>query len=269
MPKPASKGVGTTLAQYAFFGLVSAVLLWVLLEELGLLDLFLSYRRPVWLPAAVAGAGAVIGVTRLSRVLHALTGAAVALWLVVCLTPIAGHMAQSLKVEAPPAPADAVVVLASSVQPDDDFTSLSLARLTLGVELVQGKFAPRLVLTEIGRPWGSYTRAAQDLLAHLGLSIPIQTLGVVRNTYDEALAVSRLAREKGWKRILLVTSPTHSRRALATFQKAGLDAIPEPCRETRYDLEDPVLPQDRLNAFADAIHEIVGLRVYRLRGWAE
>jgi uncharacterized SAM-binding protein YcdF (DUF218 family) len=82
------------------------------------------------------------------------------------------------------------------------------------------------------------------------------------------MLVRRLARDRHWKRILLVTSPTHSRRALLTFRRAGLDAVSVPCRETRYYLEDPRLPGDRLRAFSDALYEIIGLQVYRLRGWA-
>src|SRR5262249_43073404 len=119
MPKqPASNSIGITLAQFAFFGIISATLLWVLLTELGVLDLFLPHSRPAWLVAAVAAGGALIGVTRASRLLHVLTGAALALWLTVCLSPLAGSMARSLKTEASPAPADAVVVLSSEIQPD-------------------------------------------------------------------------------------------------------------------------------------------------------
>jgi hypothetical protein len=47
-----------------------------------------------------------------------------------------------------------------------------------------------------------------------------------------------------------------------------LEVISTPCRETRYDLENLIKWPDRLQAFSSAMHEIVGLRIYRSRGWA-
>jgi len=256
------------LAQFAFFGAVSAALAWAVLVELGISQLVPALRERGWMVAAVVGGGALIGITRASRVLHVLTGILLAVWLAVSLTPVAGRMARPLKTESLPVRADAVVVLSSAVHPDNSFTDAALARLVRGLELVQGKYAPKLVLTELGPPWGSYTAATQQLTARLGIACPIETLGPVRSTHDEAVLVSRLARDRGWKRILLVTSPTHSRRALLTFRRAGLDTVSVPCRETRYYLEDPRFPSDRLRAFSDALYEIIGLQVYRLRGWA-
>ena len=107
-----------------------------------------------------------------------------------------------------------------------------------------------------------------DLAARLKVRCPVTTVGPVRDTHDEAVLVSRLASEQGWRKILLVTSPTHSRRASLTFRKAGLEVVSTPCRETRYDLENLLKWSDRLQAFSSAMHEIVGLRIYRSRGWA-
>src|SRR5256885_11551460 len=60
--------------------------------------------------------------------------------------------------------------------------------------LKKKNYAPRLVLTELGPPWGSYTAATQQLAAKLGINCPIDTLGPVRNTHDEAVLAIRLAR---------------------------------------------------------------------------
>lgn len=42
--------------------------------------------------------------------------------------------------------------------------------------------------------------------------------GRVTNTYDEAVAVREYCRRHGTRRVLVVTSPYHTRRTLATFQ---------------------------------------------------
>ena len=44
--------------------------------------------------------------------------------------------------------------------------------------------------------------------------------GRVTNTYDEAIAVREYCRRHGTRRVLVVTSPYHTRRTLATFQSA-------------------------------------------------
>jgi hypothetical protein len=54
-------------------------------------------------------------------------------------------------------------------------------------------------------------------------------LDYCRNTREEAERFRESAREHGWRRILLVTSATHMRRAVATFETAGFEVIPVPC----------------------------------------
>jgi uncharacterized SAM-binding protein YcdF (DUF218 family) len=257
-----------SLLGLALAGAASALLSWVLLDQLGILWLIPPLRGRDELVLAAAAFGLVIGITKACRVLHGLTVLVVACWGTVFLSPLAVRMVRPLKVEQPPAPADAVVVLASRIQPDGDFTEHALARMVRGLELAQGKFASRLVVSELPLPAGSHAAAATGLANRLGVHCAIESVGPVEDTHDEALLVGRLARERGWRRILLVTSPTHSRRAVAAFRKTGLEVVSTPCRETRYDLENPRRPGERLRAFADALHEIVGLQIYRMRGWA-
>jgi uncharacterized SAM-binding protein YcdF (DUF218 family) len=41
--------------------------------------------------------------------------------------------------------------------------------------------------------------------------------GIVETTYQEAMAVERLAQEQGWRSLIVVTSPYHTRRARMAF----------------------------------------------------
>jgi uncharacterized SAM-binding protein YcdF (DUF218 family) len=43
--------------------------------------------------------------------------------------------------------------------------------------------------------------------------------GTVRTTYEEALAVRRLARERGWHSLIVVTDPYHTRRTRMSFRE--------------------------------------------------
>lgn len=268
MPKPSAKSVSTTFAALAFYGMTSAALAWITLDQLGILWLARWMRGKNWLVLPVVLVGAVLGMTKLNRLVHFLAAASFCLWLTVILTPFSGWLARPLKIESAPAPADAVVVLSSWMQPDGDFSNHAESRLIKGLELVHAKYAPRLVLTELPPPRDLYTKSAGEMAKRLGVDCPIETVGPVRDTHDEAELISRLARDKGWKRLLLVTSPTHTRRAVLTFRKAGLDVISTPCRETEYNLENPVRAEDRLRAFVEGVRERIGLLSYQWRGWA-
>lgn len=205
--------------------------------------------------------------TRLRVLVAAGTLLLALLWLTVAFSPLVPALARGLVRRDPVQPADAVFVLASRLQEDGDLTSPAMSRLLRGLELVGQGLAPRLILSELAPERPPYAPAARALIEHLGLKVDLLTVGPVRNTREEAVAVARLAREKSFGALILVTSPLHSRRAAAVFEKEGLRVLSSPGQETRFDLELMQRPDERLLAFGDVLHERVGLSVYRWRGW--
>ena len=107
-------------------------------------------RAPV--VAALALLFALLWSTRLRPVLAAGAAGLGALWLAVAFTPLTPWLARGLVRRDALRPADAVVVLASSLQKDGDLTPTSMSRLVHALELLGQGQAPRLVLTEIGPP---------------------------------------------------------------------------------------------------------------------
>lgn len=101
----------------------------------------------------------------------------------------------------------------------------------------------------------------------------ILTLDSCRNTHDEAVRTKALADERGWKRLLLVTSASHLRRAEALFRKQGLAVVCVPCdfrglaalenRRGRA-LFPGVSGFEQLDSY---LHEVIGWWVYKARGW--
>jgi uncharacterized SAM-binding protein YcdF (DUF218 family) len=96
--------------------------------------------------------------------------------------------------------------------------------------------------------------------------------GNSRNTRENALESLRIVQERGWKRLLLVTSAAHMPRAQATFAAVGLraDTLVADVRA-----HAPVYrvngwqPRARaLSQGTDALRELVGRTIYRLRGWS-
>jgi uncharacterized SAM-binding protein YcdF (DUF218 family) len=200
-------------------------------------------------------------------VLVSSTLAVALVWLLVALTPVTTWLAGGLVRRDVPAPAAAVFVFSSRVQTDGEPTATALARLLRGVELIGEGYARRLILSEIAEPGGSYATYARLLLRRLGQETELLVVGPVRNTREEAVAVAGLCRARGFERILAVTSPSHSRRALGSLQAEGVEALSIPAVEVRFDLETLDRPEERLAAFGALVHERLGIWVYERRGW--
>ncbi len=160
-------------------------------------------------------------------------------------------------------------VLASGLQADGDLSTVAMSRLLGGLELLAEGWAPRLVLSELPAPRPRYRDAACEIMDSLGMSHEVLTVGPVRNTHDEAVAVGELVRELGFERLLVVTSPGHSRRASLALEAQGVRVISVPSVETLFDFEnlETARGDERVRAFGALTHEHLGLLYYRYQGW--
>lgn len=215
-------------------------------------------------------AGALIGLTRARKLLPILTWVCLAVVAVIAYTPLmtflVGHWNRTDVI-----PVDlvvpAVVVLSSHVQKAQTLDSHALERTVRGYELLREGHAARLVMTEADLEYGSQVPIVRAQMRILDLAYPVDSVGPVHNTHDEAVAVARLAKERHWTVVLLVTQPWHMRRSAAVFEKAGIHVVCASCVEGSYDLNALEGPWSRLSAFRDWLHEVVGYQVYRLHGW--
>lgn len=180
---------------------------------------------------------------------------------------------------------DAVVVLGGGVQPSRyDAFGLDMTadadRIIMAMELMRQGKGQALVL---GGSWcevpgGKRVEAdlARDWLTTWKFTdAPIESLGPCENTHDEAEKVARMFKQNQWRKVILVSSAYHLRRAEACFRTAGVPVICVPCDfKTRISLEGPpgytLVP--RYNGFIKAtlfIRETVGWWIYRWRGWID
>jgi len=196
------------------------------------------------------------------------TVALLVLWLSIAFTPLVAWSGRGLVRRDVVAPADAVLVLASRLQADGEPSAPALSRLVHALELTAQARTPRLVIPELPAPAPSYAALARQLAGRLGLLLEITSTGPVHGTHDEAVQAGALCRSQGWHRLLVVTSPSHSRRACGAVEHEGVDVICSPAVETEYDLEALDRPSDRFVAFRSALHEWLGLWLYHRRGWA-
>ena len=253
----------------AVTGFVVGAAIWLLVSRLGVPHIFGLPTTGGELPFGALGAA--IGLTRFRKWLVWIAALLVALLIVVSFTNIVERPAKSLiRTDRIPGSADAVVVLSAGVTGDGFMPQQGSDRLRRGLELVRAGIAPNLVVSRerrfIDRTQVTSVVDQDKLIGMAGVPRFFAT-GWARSTRDEAVYVARLAKERGWKRIVLVTSPFHSRRACATFEWAGVlvSCIPSDSRDISVrSLRDP---DDRIAAFGMLIYETAGTIQYHLRGW--
>jgi uncharacterized SAM-binding protein YcdF (DUF218 family) len=220
-------------------------------------------------------------------------GAALAVLLICGNRWVVGSMVRSLEWQyLPPDPvpsADAIVVLSGGTLPrlpPRPTIEVSDAgdRVLYAAALFRDGRAPQVIVTGDVATGGLVPRPASDDIADL-----LETLGVpgsalvlerqARNTHQHAVNLCPVFEEKKIRRVLLVTSALHMRRALDVFHHScpAVDYIPAPTdfRITEgipapwYTGLGGVLPTLRgLIDFTDAAHEYLGMLYYRVRGWS-
>ncbi len=176
---------------------------------------------------------------------------------------------------------DAVVVLSGMV---DAKVSRAIGRAELtaeadriiaGFELLrQGRARAILLSGGPPRPTPGYPTEPELLAEALrawgvdGARIVVETES--RNTHENALAVARVSRERGWQTLVLVTSAAHMARALGCFRATGLhpDALPVDWRGAGGVALGWLPRAESLAQSTAALRELLGRAIYRLMRYA-
>ncbi|MCB1679664.1 MAG: YdcF family protein [Halioglobus sp.] len=206
-------------------------------------------------------------------------------WLYLCSTALVADllMAQLERAYPPRAlaltpSADAIVLLGGGVRGATHGDALAdlnpqADRLVYATALYQAGRAPVILATGGNRP-GARPEAemTRDILRVMGVpdaAILLETRS--RDTHDNAVYSAALLRARDMRRVLLVTSAFHMRRAQALFEAQGLEVIPAPTDYQRLAVPPAVPPWlpgvENLARSTHALHELLGYRVYRCRGW--
>ncbi len=88
------------------------------------------------------------------------------------------------------------------------------------------------------------------------------------NTFENVIFVRDILRQKGWRQILLVSSPYHMRRAVWTFRRAApeITVIPSPISISQSQFYHHGHGAS-LEQIRGILHEYLGLVYYWWRGW--
>ncbi len=244
-------------AQNVLNGAFIGVLLGVILAYIGEVRVTFLLLVFIFLICTVAGT------FRVTRHLLNVIMSLIALILVLCLfTNMLKKPLNALVINQAPAKADAIVVLGGSVQcGSHSLESSSLTRLTKGLELWRAGYASLLTVSEQSGLIGDAQCPKMSGLEqeYIQALYPINgpkvlTLKNVTTTRDEVARVKEYAQQRGWKKVIMVTTPTHSKRALGWFKQAGIETISVNAPETRFDMTLP-LASDRLAALKTVSYE--------------
>ncbi len=220
----------------------------------------------------------------------ALANAGLAIFIyIIGATPLPDALLRSLenpytgvKLDALPT-CDAVVMLGGGLDPsrcEVGGLHLTIAgdRIIAALEMIRLGKAPVLVCGGSGVNVDGVEKVEADLfkqaLVERRVPVPkIISLGHCADTHDEAMRTREIAQQRGWHRVLLVTSASHLPRAAATFRALGVEVVPVPCNflSTLSIQRAPSgigIPRfvgfEKMSVW---IHETIGCWEYRRRGW--
>ena len=176
-------------------------------------------------------------------------------------------------------PYDAIVVLTSASIPAGGlipFPTIDVAmfrRLDEAWRLYRIRRKPIVVSGGHVNPFTpaqNENQIARDYLIRWGVP-PTDVLGEDRahDTFESALEIQKLLKQKGWRRYLLVTSAAHMPRSMLAFSARAPEPIPAPGDFSLRPFElTPLhlLPSlGAARAIADSLHEYIGLANYYWR----
>jgi uncharacterized SAM-binding protein YcdF (DUF218 family) len=248
--------------------------------------IFRFFALPSNILIAIGVVGLILLCTRFTRLASWLVVTSLVLIALCGLSPLGNALIVPLEQRFPPwdasrGPPDGIVVLGGAIAPD-----VSIARGAVALN----EAAERITVTaELARRYPDariiFSGGSNALFANEAVEAPIavqelEALGIPheriiaeeqsRNTIENAVFSRLIAQPKPGERWLLVTSAYHMPRAIAAFRAAGfpVEAYPVDWR-TRGPI-DAMLPfaslGDGLRRTDTAVHEWVGLLIYRLSG---
>jgi len=188
--------------------------------------------------------------------------------------------------------ADAIVVLGGgtvSAQSPRQTVEINGAgdRMIYAAHLYHEGKAPLLILSGGSITWldgrqSSIAGEMKEILSALGVPDDAMVLQEKsQNTHEDAVYSNEVLREKGIKRIILVTSAMHMPRAVALFEHEGLEVIPAPTDFTvteedwnnlvSFNIQSQLIAlipsTGNISLTTNALKEYIGMMVYSLRGW--
>lgn len=151
----------------------------------------------------------------------------------------------------------------------------SSLRVLEGVRLYSLLNEPQIIVSGGAAPrYDVLTPESEPLMDALIVSdIPAEKIIVEpasQDTHEQAVNIRELFEEIGVEHFVLVTSPTHMRRALGAFRAEGMDPIGSVAAQHSESTDNPFPLFPNLNALSNSklgMREVLATLYYAARGW--
>jgi uncharacterized SAM-binding protein YcdF (DUF218 family)/glycosyltransferase involved in cell wall biosynthesis len=160
-----------------------------------------------------------------------IAAAALILYLLIFQSPLVWWLAEPLRIDQAARPADAVVVFAGGVGESGRAGGGVQERIGKAVALYHEGVAPNLIISS----GFVFTLREAEVMRAIAIAngVPAEAILIeerAADTYQNVLFTHRILVEHNWRRIALVSSPYHMRRALLTWRKVapGVEVVATP-----------------------------------------
>ena len=175
--------------------------------------------------------------------------------------------ASPLVISEPPRPADAIVVFAGGVGESGKAGGGYQERVKRATDLYREGLAPHVIFSS------GYVYAFQEaeIMKALAEANGIPDSAIVleqraANTYQNVVYSRDILRNRGWRRVLLVSSPFHMRRAILTWHRAApdIEVVAVPVQQSQFYAHERGASLDQIRGL---LQEYAAIVVYWWRGW--
>ncbi len=159
------------------------------------------------------------------------------LYILIFYSPLVWYMAEPLKIVQQPTKADAIVVIGGGAGESGVPGQGYEERVTHAVDLYKRGYASHTIFSS------GYTNIMKepDVMKALAISLGVPSDAIIvetdsANTYKNVLNVREILKDKGWNKILLVSSPYHMRRVSLVFNRNAkeVDVIYTPTPNSQF-----------------------------------
>jgi uncharacterized SAM-binding protein YcdF (DUF218 family) len=189
--------------------------------------------------------------------------------IIIMYTPLVNSLSRPLMVKADLQNADVIVVLEGGMYPGGELPLFSLMRTVKGVELYKKGYANKILFSGCtGNPNPSRIPEENGMArVAVNLGVPPQAILLEdksTRTYESALQTAEMMKKNNLTTALLVTSASHMKRSMLSFEHAGVKVFAAPAEPVEMYANDSM---ERLLFFRAVMREYAGLILYKVKGW--
>jgi uncharacterized SAM-binding protein YcdF (DUF218 family)/glycosyltransferase involved in cell wall biosynthesis len=200
------------------------------------------------------------------RSVEILAGVAI-LYLLVFETSVVWMAATPLRAESPPQPADAIVVFAGGVGESGQAGGGYQERVKKAVDLYRAGFASHIVISS----GFVFAFKEADVMRGLAIDAGVSPDAIVletaaANTRENVVNTYQILSRKGWRKILLVSSPYHMKRALLAWKRAApeIGIVPSPVEQSQFYAHGRGASLEQIRGI---LQEYLAIADYWWKGW--